>query len=162
VDRAYWQQLAEDRVLDAEALLDAQRWSAAYMDTNPLVTEEIDAAAELIRRFHEYMPVEVAFWINPADEGRWALYIASDKIDDSSLRLGYGEVLRLVLEMRTPHLNPFQIRPVGVKDPLAQAALKVNRRYPGPTPNRVRGSAARSIGVEEMYIYPSQIIAAVK
>jgi HEPN domain-containing protein len=30
VDRAYWQQLAQTRVKDAEALLNAGRWSAAY------------------------------------------------------------------------------------------------------------------------------------
>jgi HEPN domain-containing protein len=30
VDRVYWQQLAEIRVKDAEALLNAGRWSAAY------------------------------------------------------------------------------------------------------------------------------------
>ena len=40
--------------------------TGAAMDTNPLVTEEIDAGAELIRRFQEYMPVETAFWLNPS------------------------------------------------------------------------------------------------
>jgi len=30
LNRAHWRQLAEDRVLDAEALLQAGRWSGAY------------------------------------------------------------------------------------------------------------------------------------
>jgi hypothetical protein len=43
------------------------------VDKNALVIEEIDAGAELIRRFQEFMPVEAAFWLNPSEEGGWAL-----------------------------------------------------------------------------------------
>ncbi len=60
------------------------------MDQKTLVIEEIDAAEELIRRFDRFMPVETAFWLNPMDEGRWLLYIASVKLNASNLRVGYG------------------------------------------------------------------------
>jgi hypothetical protein len=77
------------------------------MDQNPLVTEEIDAGEELLSRFSAYAPVESAFWLNPSDDGRWSLYIASGKIDDSNLDVAYGEVLRIVSDMNTPYLDPF-------------------------------------------------------
>ncbi len=109
------------------------------MDTNPLVIEEIDAGADLIQRFHEYMPVEAAFWLNPSEEGRWALYIVSPKIDVAHYDLGFAEILRLVQEMQTPYIDPFQVRLIGSDDPLAKAALEINQKYPGPMPTRFRG-----------------------
>jgi hypothetical protein len=39
------------------------------MDKNALLIEEIDAGAELIQRFQQYMPVEAAFWLNPSEDG---------------------------------------------------------------------------------------------
>ena len=129
-------------------------WGAA-MDTNPLVTEEVDAGAELIQRFQEYMPVEAAFWLNPSDEGRWVLNIVSPKIDVATFDLGFAEILRLVREMRTPYIDPFQVGLIGSDDPLAKAAIEANRKYPGPMPTRFRGKNFGGVPVEEVYIYPA-------
>lgn len=101
------------------------------MDQDSLVIEETDAGAELVRRFHSYMPVEAAFWIRPVDDGHWTLCIVSKEIDEKTYDLGYGEVLRLVQEMKTPYIDPFQVRLLRGDDPLALAALEIHRRYPG-------------------------------
>lgn len=64
MDRLHWQQLAEHRLLDAKALLDAHRWSAAYYlagyavecGLKSCVLVRVVAAAEVIfedRRFSE-------------------------------------------------------------------------------------------------------------
>lgn len=124
------------------------------MDTRPLVIEETEAGAELIRRFQDFMPLEAAFWLNPAEEGKRALYFASPRIDGDQYKLGLGEILRLVREMRTPYIDPFQIRLIGGDDPLAKAAVEINQEYPGPKPMRVRGKNFGGIQVEEVYIYP--------
>ena len=108
------------------------------MDTKSLVTEEIDAGAELIQRFRDDMPVEAAFWLNPAEEGRWALYIVLPKLDVADFSRGFAEILRLVREMQTPYIDPFQVRLIASDDPLAKAAIEANRRYPGPMPTRFR------------------------
>jgi hypothetical protein len=126
------------------------------MDTNPLVTEEADAGADLIQRFHNYMPVEAAFWLNPSEDGKWALYIASPAIDDGKYDPGFREVLRLVREMRTSYIDPFQVRLIGSDDPLAKAAIEMNQRFPGPIPTRLRGKSFGGIPVEEVYIYPAR------
>lgn len=126
------------------------------MDTNPLVIEEIDAGAELIRRFQEYMPVDAAFWLNPSEEGGWALYLASPRMDVANYDLGFAEILRVVHEMRTPYIDPFQVRLIGSDDPLAKAAMETNRKYPGPTPTRFRGPSFGGAAVDEVYIYPAQ------
>ncbi len=131
------------------------------MDTNPPVIEETDAGADLIQRFHNYMPVEAAFWLNPSEEGRWALYIVSPNIDVAQIDLGFAEILRLVQEMRTPYIDPFQVRLIGTNDPLARAAFEINQKYPGPMPTRFRGKNFGGTQVEEVYIYPAKDLALV-
>jgi hypothetical protein len=131
------------------------------MDTSPLVIEQIDAGAELIRRFQEYMPVDAAFWLNPSEEGAWALYIACPRMDVANFDLGFVEVLRLVQEMHTPYIDPFQVRLIGSGDPLAKAALDINQEFPGPIPTRLRGKSFGGLPVEEVYIYRATRLAPV-
>jgi hypothetical protein len=131
------------------------------MDTNPLVIEEIDAGAELIRRFQEFMPVDAAFWLNPSEEGRWALYIVSPQMDVTNFDLGFAEILRLVHEMHTPYIDPFQVRLIGSDDSLATAAVEMSQKYPGPMPTRFRGKSFGGVPVEEVYIYPTRHLAPV-
>jgi len=126
------------------------------MDKNVLVIEETNAGAELIRRFQEYMPVDAAFWLNPSEEGGWALYIASPRMDVANYDRGFAEILRLVWEMQTPHIDPFQVRLIGSDDPLAKAAVESNRKFPGPMPTRFRGKNFGGNPVEEVYIYPEK------
>jgi hypothetical protein len=58
------------------------------MDQTTLVTPEIDAGAELIRRLDRSVPVRAAFWVKDSDEGQWYLYIASDQLNDQNLDVG--------------------------------------------------------------------------
>jgi hypothetical protein len=126
------------------------------MDKNSLVIEETDAGVELIRKFQEFMPVEAAFWLNPSEDGAWALYIASPQMDVAKYDLGFAEILRIVREMHTPNLDPFQVRLIGSDNPLAKAAIETNRKYPGPMPTRFRGKSFGGVPVEEVYIYPEK------
>jgi hypothetical protein len=125
------------------------------MDPNPLVIEEIEAGADLVRRFQECMPVEAAFWLNPADEGRWAFYIVAPQMDVVKYDRGFVEILRLVREMQTPYIDPFQVRLIGSEDPLGKTAIEVSRKYPGPMPTRFRGTDFGGFPVEEVYVYPA-------
>ena len=129
------------------------------MDQDSLVIEETDAGAELVRRFHSYMPVEAAFWIRSVDDGHWTLYVVSKEIDEKTYDLGYGEVLRLVQEMKTPYIDPFQVRLLRGDDPLALAALEIHRRYPGNMATRLGGREFGAIAVEGAYIYPASLVA---
>ena len=107
------------------------------------------------------MPVEAAFWLNPSEEGGWALYLVSPKMDLAKYDRGFAEILRLVREMNTPYIDPFQVRLIGSDDPLARAAVEANRKYPGPMPTRFRGKSFGGIPVEEVYIYTMKHLASV-
>src|SRR5438093_1082170 len=109
------------------------------MDSKPLVIEQTDAGAELVRKLRTYLQVEAAFWLNPSEEGGWTLYIASPEIDKNNFDLAYGEAIRIVQSMKTPYIDPFQVRIIRVSDPLAQAAIAVNQRYPGNAATRIWG-----------------------
>jgi hypothetical protein len=127
------------------------------MDQTTLVMPEIDAGAELVRRLDRSVPVRAAFWVKDSEEGQWYLYIASDQLEEKSLDVGYGEVLRLAHEMANPFLDPFQVKLISSRDPLAHAALEVLHRYPGPMATRFGGRNFGGLSVDGVYIYPSSV-----
>jgi hypothetical protein len=127
------------------------------MDQDALVIEQIDAGARFLCEFQKYLPVQAAFWLKESDEGEWSLYVASDLITDDNFDVAYGEVLRIAGELHDPWFDPFQVKLIGIHDPLARAALDLQRRYPGRTPTRFPGTTFGGIGVEEVYVYPSPL-----
>lgn len=70
------------------------------MDQNSLVKEEIDFGADFVRRFDQYRPVKVAFWLRKSEEPRPYLYIASDQIDRDDIRAAYADVRHVSTAMR--------------------------------------------------------------
>ena len=127
------------------------------MDQGPLVREQIDAGRQFLTEFEKQIPVQAAFWLKQGEEGRWDLYVASDQIDDQTIKVAYREVLRVAGQMRDPNFGPFQVKAIGIDDPFAQAALDVLRRYPGRVAAHFHNRIFGGVGVEEVYIYPSPI-----
>jgi hypothetical protein len=131
------------------------------MDHGPLVMDEINAGAELVREFDRYEPVKVAFWLKASDEVHRYLYIASDRISDANSDQAYGEVLRLANHMQSLYLNPFRVKVISAEDPLAKAAVAINKRFPGRMATRFEGESFGGISVDDVYIYPSPLSALV-
>jgi hypothetical protein len=129
------------------------------MDQVPLVIEETDAGADLVRALDKNVPVRAAFWVKDSEEGPWYLYIAFDRINDQNLGTAYGEVLRLADQMASPYLDPFRVKLIPTSDPFAQAALDVHRRYPGRMATRFGGKYFGGTGVGGVYIYPASVTA---
>jgi hypothetical protein len=127
------------------------------MDQAPLVIEQIDAGARFLGEFQKYLPVQAAFWLKETEEGDWSLYVASDQITDDNFDVGYGEVVRIAGQLRDPWFDPLQVKLIGVSDPLARAALDLQRRYPGRVPARFHGKIFGGVSVDEVYLYPSPI-----
>ena len=130
------------------------------MDQSPLVIDQFEAGARFLGEFQKYVPVNAAFWLKESEEGEWILYVASDRITDDNFDVAYGEVLRIAGQLGDPLFNPFQVKLIGADDPLAKAALDINRRYPAPIASRFQGKVFGGLPVEELYIYPSPIPAA--
>ena len=124
------------------------------MDPHPLVIEQTDAGEELLKKLDRSLQVNAAFWLNPAEEGGWNLYVVSPEIDKGHFDFAYGEVLRVAQMMDSLYLDPFQIRILRVVDPIAQAAIEIQRKYAGNLATRFRGDTFGGISVAEVYIYP--------
>ncbi len=127
------------------------------MDQGPLVTEQIDAAARFLGEFQKCYPVQAAFWVKDSDDGNWRLFVASDQITDDNFDVAYGEVGRVACDLNDPCFDMFQVKVVGVDDPLAQVALAIRRRYPGRSPTWFNGNTFNGLGVEQAYVYPSPL-----
>lgn len=119
-----------------------------------LVSEQIDAGADFVRDFNEYVPVSVACWVIPAGSEHALLYIASDDIDDSNFDVAYGEVLRKLSGKKSQWLDPFQIKVVNTSDPIAQDAIEIRDRYPAALVTRYGGSSIGGMSIDHACIYP--------
>ena len=60
--------------------------------------------------------------------------------------------------MNTPNLDPFQVRMIGINDPLAQFAIEWNKSFPGQA-THFRGDDFGGVAVEDVFLYPSQLVA---
>jgi hypothetical protein len=126
------------------------------MAQSTLVIEdgEKEAGQELIDRLGKIRPVQVAFWLKPAERSRWYLYLVAEGIDDSNVHQGYKEVLRLLQEMQTADIDPFQVRLIKAGDPLVRAVMDVHRRYPGRGGINYSGWNLGVMSIEGAYLYP--------
>jgi hypothetical protein len=118
-----------------------------------LVTEQIEAGADFLRDFNDYVPVSVACWLRPAESDSVFLYVASDEIDYGNMGVAYGEVLRRLGAKRSQWLDPFQVRLLNSSDPIARDAMQIRDRYPAKMPTRYNGSSIGGMGIEGAYIY---------
>jgi hypothetical protein len=132
------------------------------MDQSPLVIDEKNAGAELVRRLNETVPVAAAFWLKEDEEAPWYLYIASAQIDDETKRSGYGEVLRIAEEMTNADFDPFRVKLVSADDPLAEAACDILRRLPANRPMRLGAQPFGGRFIEGGFLYPASITSRVE
>ena len=128
------------------------------MDYGPLVTEEIDAGARLVRAFDHYAPIKAAFWLKTCDEDQRYLCLASDRIDDTNFDLAYGAVNRLIDQIHSPYLNSFRVKVIYGTSPLTLAAVRVNTIYPNPFGTRLYRQSFGNLSADDVYIYPPQVL----
>jgi hypothetical protein len=131
------------------------------MAESSLVTEEIDAAAQLVSAFGNQRPVKAAFWLKGADDHQRYLYIASDAIDVGNLFDAYLEVGRIARAMQSPWLDPLRVKLIAGDDPLALAATNILKKFPSPLPTRIAGGRFGDVTVDDVYIYPPSLPATV-
>jgi hypothetical protein len=127
------------------------------MDQGTLVIEQINAGAEFINRLDKHIRVRTAFWLRAADQSSWYLYIASDQVNDNTMKTAYTEVARVARAMNNPNLEVFRIRPISLSDPLAQAASDVHKRFAARVPLHAKERIFGDVYADEVYVYPPPI-----
>ena len=100
------------------------------------------------------------------------MYLASPMVDDKGPAAAYRVVHGVLRKMPDLWIEPFDIRVIGLKDSLTEAALAVvepkaqqspyavlnPKPYPGVT--RFRGNTLGGVSVDGAYIYPLSHIGA--
>jgi hypothetical protein len=129
------------------------------MDKGPLVREEIDAGAKLVRALAPSWPVAVAFWLKASDDEFRYLYLASERINEAGSLEGYRIVLQRLRELQATdpdfEFDPFRIKVVETDEPLAKAAIDMNTRFPpGRHGTRLSGQRFGDRFIDDVYIYP--------
>ncbi len=132
------------------------------MDKGPLVDEEIAAGARFLGEFTKRYPVQFAFWLKEGENHNWRLYVVSERITDENFDKAYDEVVRITHAFRDPWLRARQVTVLGADERPARVVAELRGRYPLDRPARLFGETVAGIEAEEIYVYPSPLLAAAK
>ena len=124
------------------------------MDHSPLVTEKIAAGAKFLQGFRRKYPPMVAFWLLPSENGRWNLYVSSDRIRHESIREAYFEVSRVAGKMRDPNFDQFEVKLLPASDPMAVAASSIYKSSSTRIPAHLFDRVLGNVSAQELYVYP--------
>ena len=124
------------------------------MDQGPLVREEIEAGAELARRFDKSEPVKAAFWLRVPDDDERYLYLVIGRDRNTSFRPAYEALVRSMLELRNPDLDMLRVKLIGFDDPMGQAAIEMQQHYPASLSRRAYGVMFGNRFAGDLYVYP--------
>lgn len=127
------------------------------MDSNTLVSAELNAGQQFIDQFDRVVPVKAAFWLRAEDEDGWYLYIASDAFENVGIHAANGEVVRIFRELQNPLLNLFQIKLVKASESPAREVIQEQQRRPLPVGTWYHGSSLGGIEIDGAYLYPSPV-----
>lgn len=120
-----------------------------------MVKEQIDFGARFIEELPKHgVEVVAAFWIKPAEKGRWYFYIVSPSKDEDLAHAG-GRLVRLARLMPRPHwIDPFDVNLLGPSEALAQGALALYKRDPLEFPMICRDNWLGNRSIDGGYFYP--------
>jgi hypothetical protein len=138
-----------------------------------MVTERVDGGKALILALREAgFEVHAAFWAKPSDDGEWFLYLSSPVVDREGLLQACRVAHAVIRQHPDFWIDPFEVRLIGEKDPMAEAALEVVRPKPGQGPfavpapkpytgmTRFGGGMLAGVNMDGVLIYPLTLVAA--
>lgn len=124
------------------------------MALETLVTAAIDSGQLLIDKLRQrQFEVTAAFWVKPADEESWFLYIASPVVDRDGLSMAFRTVYRTLSEVPNSWDFTSEIRLIGSSNPITSAVLSAQAHVLGPLSMRYGGRQLGTMLIDEAYIY---------
>ncbi len=127
------------------------------MDQITLVASQIDAGQRLAERVaQDGFTVTAAGWLQESEAGLWYLYIASSLVgEEGGTRKAYGHVNAILRRMPQPFgIDPFEIKMIGNKNPIAKEMAAIRDRSAGKGPVWFRGHRLGELAIEGAYLYP--------
>ena len=125
------------------------------MDPNLLVSDQAANGSHLLDDLAAVgFDVEVAFWARPTEVGSWYFYLASPSVDKTGALSAYRIVNAVVRKRPELGFGPLEIKLLGAKDSIAQAALASMKPKPYKGITSIGSRTFGGISFDGLYIYP--------
>ncbi len=128
------------------------------MDHGPLVMDEIEAGANLIREFSQQIPVKVAFWLRASEDDFRYFYLSSDQIAHGHLGQAAEVLHQITRRRRSLFLDPFRVNLLPGDDRFAMAAAELNARFPDELGHRLGSQPFGGSFIADGSIYPATMV----
>jgi hypothetical protein len=124
------------------------------MDQTILVNRRLEDVPRLVSQLQAAdFDVKAALWLYTSESGQWFLYIISDVVDKDGGRAAYRLAYGVMRQMTDLRINPFEVKLIGLTDPLAQAVIDFLAKQRAPLPTWIDGMRLGDIYIEGAYIY---------
>ncbi|MCI0640395.1 MAG: hypothetical protein L0Y72_29830 [Gemmataceae bacterium] len=126
------------------------------MDQAALVTDQIKDGESLLEQLvRDGFDVGIAFWLKSSEDEHWFLYIASDVVDQKGVQRAYREIHKSITALSPSSVDPFEIKLVGLNDPIVSDIRKLRNPNTPRIPMRIRGIRLGGERIDEVYVYPA-------
>ncbi len=131
------------------------------MGQTTLVNPRLEDVPRLINQLRSAdFDVKAAFWLYTSESGQWFLYIISDVVDKDGGIVAYGRVYGVMRQFTDLRINPFEVKLIGLENPLAKAVIDNLAHQRAPLPTWIEGMRLGDIYIESAYIYSGASTAA--
>jgi hypothetical protein len=128
------------------------------VDQIALVEEQIRDGQKLVEQLNgEGVPVSAAAWVKESEGGQWYLYLVTSLVrEDGATKPAYRRVTGVIRRLQGDGLwiDPFEVKVIGPTDPVGEAIVEAQQRYPGRMATRYAGASLGGLSIEGAYIYP--------
>ena len=125
------------------------------MDQKYLVDSQIDEGLGIAKALVvDSVDLIAAFWAYSEEFGRWTLYLVANAADEEAWVDIYRKLGDTMPKDEDSWVSLLDISVVREKEPLAQLALDIQKKHPGPLATRSRRKSLGDLGVDEVYVYP--------
>ncbi len=115
------------------------------MDQVSVVKDQIEGGKRLIEALEAAgCEVRIAFWAKPTESDNWYFYLALPLVDEKGSTQGYGIVNEILRKDSNIEIDPFEVKMLGIKDSIAQAALAVIKPQAPDSPFAARNPMRHS------------------
>jgi hypothetical protein len=127
------------------------------MGQETLVGDQIQDGQRLVDRLtQDGFEVAAAFWLKADADSQWYLYIVSPIVDAEGLHRAYRRIHPIIWQMQEQPsgVDPFDVKLIGPRDPLAAAVLAIQHGYPRRSALRYGGGRLVDVTIDGAYLYP--------
>ena len=125
------------------------------MDQRYLVESQIDEGLGIAKALIAGgVDLIAAFWAYSEEMARWTLHLIANAPDEKAWVDIYRKLGAALPDDEDAWVSRLDIRISRETEPLAQLALDIQKKHPGPKATRSRRKSLANYGIDEVYVYP--------